>query len=95
MRRWLDASDRCGIPPEDRSCHIVASVFTSVGSHRHSRNWIPFLNLGRLRNWENPSKAGSRKLFEEHRRCRPERRSFVTPFCPTGVARRHTLTLFH
>ncbi len=40
MRTWLDAPDRCGIPPKARSCHIVAGVFTPVLA-KHSKSFSP------------------------------------------------------
>jgi hypothetical protein len=47
MRRWLDASERCGIPPEDRSCHIVAGVFTTVlAKHSKSFSLIDCISVG-------------------------------------------------
>jgi hypothetical protein len=47
MRRWLDASDRYGIQPEDRSCHIVVGVFTRIlAKHSKSFSFIDCISVG-------------------------------------------------
>ena len=47
MWTWLVASDRCGIPPEARSCHIVAGVFTPVlAKHSKSFSVIDCISVG-------------------------------------------------
>jgi hypothetical protein len=63
-------------------------------SLRHSRNWTRSSSLRRPRNWGSFWKLGSRNRSSLGR-YRPGRRSFITSFCPAGVARGPTLRPTH
>ena len=75
-----------------RTCMICTSSLSTKSSGpeqsgvcltlslQHSRDWSRFLSSGRRRSWAGYWRIGSRSRSNEAWRCRPDRRSFFTPF---------------